>query len=337
MVKYRILPLLAVALAGAALAAGCGSGTKSVPASAVAIVGSDTITKEQFNRLIDQYCAQQKPCPKAGTQEYTTLRGQAIKYLVQRIEFEQKADELGVKVSDADVETRLKELKKQYFQNDEAKYQAALKRQHLTEDQVRDDLRAQLIQQGIYNKVTTDVKVTDEEISDYYKKNQRQYVQPATRAVRHILVKKKGLADRLYEQLAQGADFAALAKRYSQDPSSKSKGGKLTVSKGTTVPEFDKAAFSLPIRKLSKPIKTQYGWHIIEPLSGVKKETKTPLSQVREAIRQQLVSQGKQQKMTDWVKKTQTEFESKTSYQIGYTPPPTETGTGTVQGATTTQ
>ncbi|HEV8602146.1 MAG TPA: peptidylprolyl isomerase [Gaiellaceae bacterium] len=334
MVKYRILPLLAVGLAGVALAAGCGSGNRSVPASAVAIVGNDTITKDEFEQVIDQYCAQQPSCPKAGTQEYTTLRGQAILALVQRAEFEQKADELDINVSDADVEKRLKELKKQYFNNDEKKYQAALKRQHLTDEKVRADLRNQLIQQEIYNNVTTDVKVTDEEISDYYKKNQRQYVQPATRAVRHILVKKKGLADRIYAQLTQGADFAALAKRYSQDPSSKTKGGKLTVSKGTTVPEFDKAAFSLPVRKLSKPIKTQYGWHIIQPLAGVKKEIKTPLSQVREAIRQQLVSQGKQQKMTDWVKKTQDEFEPKTSYQIGYAPP---AETGTLQGTTTTQ
>jgi parvulin-like peptidyl-prolyl isomerase len=95
------------------------------------------------------------------------------------------------------------------------------------------------------------------------------------------------------------------------------------------VPEFDKAAFSLKTHEISKPIKTQYGWHIIEPLTSIKKERVTPLKEVRTAIRQQLVQQKKQDKMRKWVDDTTKDFESKTSYQVGYAPPATTATTPT--------
>ena len=71
------------------------------------------------------------------------------------------------------------------------------------------------------------------------------YAQAASRDVRHILVNSKTLADQLEAQLKSGGDFAKLAKQYSKDPGSAKTGGKLTITQGQTVPEFDKAAFTL--------------------------------------------------------------------------------------------
>jgi parvulin-like peptidyl-prolyl isomerase len=329
MKRTRILTLLLAASAGLAVLTGCGSENQSVPADAVAVVGDETITKAQFDQLMDQarasYKTQKRPVPKAGSPEYQALRGQAMQFLVQRAQFEQKASDLDIKVSDKDVEKRLAQLKKQYFGGSEKKYAAQLKQQGLSEEQVAQDVRAQVIQERIYNNVTKGVEVSDKEIQSNYKKNKAQYVQPASRDVRHILVKKKTLADQLYSQLLAGGNFAALAKKHSQDPSSKSQGGKLTVSKGQTVPAFDKAAFSLAKNALSKPVKTQYGWHIIQPLSGVKKSKTTPFKQVKDAIRQQLVQEKKQKKMTEWVNGIRKDFADDTTYQVGYAPP--ETGT----------
>jgi parvulin-like peptidyl-prolyl isomerase len=330
----RAIPLLLAALAGVVVLAGCGSDKESVPTNAVAVVGDETVTKAEFDKLIDQakgsYKTQKRKFPEPGSQEYEALRGQAMQFLVQRAQFEQEADDLGIKISDEDVDKRLKDLIKQYFGGSKAKYEKQLKQQGLSEDQVRADVRAQLIQEKIYNQVTKEVKVDSAAIAASYKKNKAQYIQPASRDVRHILVKKKMLADQIYSQLTNGGNFATLARKYSQDPSSKSQGGKLTVSRGQTVPAFDRAAFSLQVRAISKPVRTQYGWHIIQPLSKVKKQTVTPLSQVRDAIRQQLLQDRKQAEMNDWVADVRKDFAKKTTYQVGYAPPET----GTTQTAT---
>ena len=320
--------------AGVFIAAGCGSDKKSVGANDVAVVGDQTISKDQFDRLIDQakknYKQNHQKFPKTGTTQYIALRKQAMQFLVQRGEFEQKANDLGIKVNDPDVDRQLATIKSQYFGKSgkcdstcESKFQAELKKQSLSIDQVRDDVRASVIQNKIYEKVTTGATVSDKDIQAYYKKNKQQYVQPESRDVRHILVKKKALADQIYQQVTHGGDFAALAKKYSTDPSSKDSGGKMTISKGRQVPEFDKVAFALKTSEVGQPVKTTYGWHVIQALTPVTKQSVTKLSEVKTAIRQQLLQQKKQDEMRKWVDDTTKSFKSKTAYQVGYEPPAT--------------
>jgi foldase protein PrsA len=96
--------------------------------------------------------------------------------------------------------------------------------------------------------------------------------------VRHILVaaKDKALADKLAKELQadHGSNFAALAKKYSTDTSSATQGGNLgVVIKGQTVPPFEKAVFSLKYGQISDPVKSQYGWHIIEVLGPGQSQT----------------------------------------------------------------
>ncbi|MDP9491904.1 MAG: peptidylprolyl isomerase [Actinomycetota bacterium] len=331
MTKPRSISIALAAVLAALTLAACGGGSdnssKDVPADAVAVVGDKEITKVQFDALIDQARAsakqQKRPFPKAGTPEFENLQNQGLDYLIRRAEFEQKADEMDVEVTDKQVDERLDQLKKQFYGGDDKKFKSSLKKLLLTEEQVKRDVRAQLLEEQLYKKVTEDIKVTDEEIQKFYDKNKAQYQQAATREVRHILVKKKPKADALFTQLKGGADFAKLAKKNSEDPGSKSQGGKLTVSKGQTVPPFDKAAFSLDKGELSKPIKTQYGWHIIEPLSEVKKASTTPLPQVKEAIKQQLLSEKKTKEMREWIDSLKEEFD--VAYATGYEPPSTST------------
>jgi foldase protein PrsA len=335
--RFRSIAFAAVLGALTLALVGCGgSDSKSsddVPDDAVALVGEQEISKTQFDALIAQARAsakqQKRTFPKAGTPEFKNLQNQGLEYLIRRAEFEQKADDMDVEVTDKQVDERLEQLKKQFYGGDDKKFKSSLKKLLLTEDQVRKDVRAQLLEEQLYKKVTEDVKVTDKEIEDFYKKNKSQYEQAATREVRHILVKTKAEADRIYDQLKGGADFAAIAKQKSLDPGSKSNGGKLTVSRGQTVAPFDQSAFLLPTRSLSRPIKTEFGYHLIQPLGEVKPAKTTPLAQVKGTIKSQLEQERKQKALSTWSDEIKKEYEDKVEYAAAYEPPAAATETST--------
>ena len=190
--------LILIALV-AALVAGCGgsSDSASLQSDDVAVVGDSHISKADYDALIAQAkrsFAQQTPprkFPTQGTPEFQTIRGQAVTLLVQQAEREEKATSEGITITEKQIDARLAQIKKQYFQNSEAKYKAQLTKQHLTEDQVRKDIRAQLISEAVFKKVTNDVKIDDGEVHDYYIAHPQLYSKAQTRDVRHILVKSK--------------------------------------------------------------------------------------------------------------------------------------------------
>ena len=328
--RFLFLPLL---LAAALLVAGCGGGSQSVPNDAVAVVNGTPITKAQFAALLASarasYTARKTAFPKAGTAAYKSLQDQAMTYLVQQAELAQKGKDLGVTVTDKDVQTRLTQIKKQYFGGDQTKYQAQLKAQGLTEPELLIQLRAQILSERLYAKVTSPVTVTDAAVAAYYKAHSSTYKVAASRNVRHILVNNKALADQLESQLKSGASFTVLAKKYSKDPGSAAKGGKLTVSKGQTVPQFDKVAFTLKTGATSPPVHTQYGWHIIQALSPITAAKVTPLSSVSASIKAQLLQAKKTTVMTAWVNSLKKDYAKKLAYQTGYAPSATTTSSTT--------
>ena len=219
MTKSRLLASSPSPSLPARLAAGCGSSKPSVGADEVAVVGDCAISKEQFNRLLDQakksYKAQQADVPGAGTEQYTALRKQAMQFLVQRCEFNQEADELG---SRSPMPTSTSSSRRSR-RSTSARAASATRRarrstrrrskkQGLTEEQVREDVRASVVQNKIYAKVTDGVHGHRQGRRGVLRRRTRQqYVQPESRDVRHILVKKKALADKLDQQLKSGAEL----------------------------------------------------------------------------------------------------------------------------------
>ncbi len=328
--RFLFLPLL---LAAALLVAGCGGGSQSVPNDAVAVVNGTPITKAQFAALLASarasYTARKTAFPQAGTAAYKSLQDQAMTYLVQQAELAQKGKDLGVVVTDKDVQTRLTQIKKQYFGGDQSKYLAQLKAQGLTEPELLIQLRAQILSERLYAKITSPVSVTAAAVAAYYKAHSSTYKVAESRNVRHILVNNKALADQLESQLKSGASFAVLAKKYSKDPGSAAKGGKLTVSKGQTVPQFDKVAFTLKTGATSPPVHTQYGWHIIQALSPITAAKVTPLSSVSASIKAQLLQAKKTTVMTAWVNSLKKDYAKKLAYQTGYAPSATTTSSTT--------
>ena len=189
---------------------------------------------------------------------------------------------------------------------------------------MRTDIRAQIISEEVFKQVTADVKVSDVDVKAYYDKNLFTYSQAESRDVRHVLVKTKALANEVHAQVRNRSatdSWNAVAKKYSEDPGSKDSGGKLTISKGQTVPEFDAASFALKTGEVSQPIKTQFGYHVIQTLSDVKPKKTQPLTEVRETIRQELLQQKRSKGMTAWVEGVKQEFASKVAYATGFEPP----------------
>jgi len=343
MKKSRSLFLLLTLAAVAALAAGCGGGSSSsgsVPADAVAKVGNDTISKHDFNLVLgaakSSYASQGQPFPAVGTAQYDAVQGQVVSWLVQQDELEQGGKQIGVTITQADVDKRVAYLKQHYFKGSEKKFQAALKSSHETLQQVEIQLRAQLLAQKIYAKETAGVSVSDAAVHAYYVKNKSTYTTKETREVRHILVSSKAKAEMIENKLHHGSSFAAMAKKYSTDTSSAKNGGSLgAISKGEMVPPFDKAAFSLKTDVISQPVHSVYGWHIIEATSPIKPAHVTPFSQVKAQIKTTLLQQKKTALMNKWSAKLRKQFAGKIAYQTGYKPTPATASSGTTSSTAT--
>jgi peptidyl-prolyl cis-trans isomerase D len=127
-------------------------------------------------------------------------------------------------------------------------------------------------------RVSQKISISDDQLRHFYDQNKDQYRTPERVHVRHILLKTtdkqpaevaaiQAKAEGLLKQLKAGADFAALAAKYSEDPGSAAKGGDLGwIVRDQTVKAFESAAFSLQPNQLSAVIKTEYGFHIIQVL-----------------------------------------------------------------------
>jgi peptidyl-prolyl cis-trans isomerase D len=192
-----------------------------------------------------------------------------------------------VTVNDADVSSYYDAHKAEYRKGEQRKIR------YLLVD--RDQLRAK-------------VNVTPQEIESYYNANVQQFQMPEQVRASHILLKtdgkdeaavRKQAEDILKEAKAPGADFAALAKKYSEDDGSKVNGGDLDYfTKGRMVPEFEQAAFSMQPGQISDLVKSQFGFHIIKVVDKKAASTRS-LDEVRAQIQGTLTTQRVDQQIAD--------------------------------------
>jgi peptidyl-prolyl cis-trans isomerase C len=154
------------------------------------------------------------------------------------------------------------------------------------------------LESTLLNKVVRP-QVTDEAVKARY--DQQYAGKPGEQEVhaRHILVADEATAKKIIADLKKGADFAALSKQYSKDPSAAQQGGDLGFFKKTDmVPEFADAAFALKDNEItSVPVKTQFGYHVIQTLEH-RTSAPPPFDQVRDELRQQMVQAAVQKEVS---------------------------------------
>ncbi len=232
---HRVIAAITTVALSASLVA-CSGG-------AIATVNGQAISKSDFDAKLE-----------GGQAAKSTLQ-----QMVQEALLDQYAKQNNITVSDAEIAAKETEIKAN-FPN--GSWDDMLKQRGLTEADVSNLLRQQIL---VDKAVGKDIKIDDAQIKAYYDKNHAAFDKPDQVRARHILVPDMATAQKVEAALKGGAKFEDLAKQYSTDPGSKDKGGDLGFfRRGQMVPAFEKVAFSAPINAISAPVKSPFGYHIIQ-------------------------------------------------------------------------
>jgi peptidyl-prolyl cis-trans isomerase C len=241
---------------------GCGGKVGKSKNPVVAKVNEEVITLQEFNERVSEFLGEAN-------------REEKIKFLDEWIAnklLAQEAKAIGLN-----------------------KREDIIRRLNLAEEQI-------LVEAIIQEKVTGKVKVTQKEVEKYFSSHKMDYATPEERCVSHILIKvpsdatPKMLAEaekrarEVLRKVRAGADFATMAKRYSEEEETAEVGGYLGYFKrGELVSkEFEDTAFSLKVGEISDLVKTKFGYHIIK-VEGRKPPKERPLEEVYELVRDDLL------------------------------------------------
>ncbi len=161
--------------------------------------------------------------------------------------------------------------------------------------------KREAVYEKLYKEIVEGVHLTKNETEAYYESHKDEFREPDRVKIRHILVSTKKEAENILEELKKGEDFKVLAREKSIDFSA-SKGGDLGyIVRGTVIPEFEKAAFSLKPGEISGPVKTRFGWHILKA-EDFKKGKVQPFKEVYEKVRKQLLKIKRKAEVKRWIK-----------------------------------
>ena len=322
-----------VGLLGVVVLAGCGgsSSGSSLPAGVVAVVDGNDITVSQLETTMKIAKLSMKTSyPVVGTDEWLQLRTRALESLAHDEELRAWARNLGATVKASAVDAAVKQTLAGAFPGktagtvDQVKLETEFKSTGMTRALLRHRIETKLLAAAAAAKVGGSPNVTAAQIKAQYEKDKATlYVQPERRQVRHILVKTKALADQIYAQLSSSdAKFAELAKKYSTDNSKDSGGDLGVVNRNGLVKPFADAAFTLDQGVVSEPVKTQFGWHILEPVGPILPKSTKPLdAALTKQIRDQLVEKARQKHIAQEFARAEIELSRNIEFAPGYGPP----------------
>ncbi len=257
----------------------------------VASVGDEDITKtELYDYLVDLYGAD------------------SLNVLIENKIIEMEANKEKVTVSDKEIQEEYQTYADSY--GGEEMLQSVLDQQGMTKKDLEAEIENYFRLEGL---LKPRIEITDEELQSYFDENKESFKEAEQVEASHILVEDEDTAKKVAEKLADGADFAELAKEYSTDTSNAENGGELGFfAKGDMVAEFEDKAFSMEKGAISDPVKTEYGYHIIK-VTDKKAAKEAVFEEKKEEIYDILFSEKLQTEYGTWLAEKKEEYEIKDS------------------------
>ena len=213
-----------------------------------------------------------------------------------------KAIENEHEISDKELEEAITKHKEQY--GDEFGFESYLKQNNITNDFFEKQVEFSLLQQKLIDSLD---KVTEEQINEEYEKMKIEV------HARHILVEDEKTAEEVIAKLNDGEDFTKLAKEYSTEPIAQETGGDLGwFGPGKMVQLFDTAVFALPENEISEPVKTSFGFHVIEVLDSREIEPEQTLEELTPQIEENIKKILFEEKLVELLKNVDVEIKDDT-------------------------
>ncbi|MFC5602390.1 peptidylprolyl isomerase [Sporosarcina koreensis] len=201
----------------------------------------------------------------------------------------QQALETEYKISDKELKDEIKAQKEAFGDN----FELYLQQQGITERFFEKNVKSQMLQK----KMIDSLKVSDEDIAKGVERAKTEV------HARHILVDDEKTANEVLKKLKDGGDFAELAKEYSTEPVAQQTGGDLGwFGPGKMVQEFEDAVYALKKGEISEPVKTSFGYHIIELLETRKAETDKSEEEIKAEIEDGLKRVQFEEKLQELIK-----------------------------------
>jgi parvulin-like peptidyl-prolyl isomerase len=240
-----------------------------------AVVNGEVITVEDYQKQIAQVEAffEQEGLDlesQEGQERLAQASRQVLEQMIDQVLIRQAAVEMGISISDEELEAKIQEIIEQ--SGGQEQFEQSLQDTGTSYEDFRQMLLDQLLSEAVFSAVTASISSVAEQVH-----------------ARHILVATRERAEEVLARLQGGEDFAFLAKEYSEDVSSRERGGDMGFfPQGVMPPEVEDAAFSLEVGQTSEIIQSQFGFHIIQILEREEGEI---APEIFESLRQQTFMQ----------------------------------------------